>query len=247
MPDTHKRICLWSSPRNVSTAFMYSWAQRPDTLVVDEPLYGHYLKFAGLLHPGREEIIQSMECNGEKVIHQMAFGNYPKPVVFFKHMSHHMLHLPLDWMEHMVNLFFIRDPARIIASYSKVIETPLLSDIGIETQWQQYQYAQSRGFKTIVLDSGILLQSPELILEKLCAAIGIPFYPEMLHWAPGPRIEDGVWAKYWYVQVHNSTGYDNSRDETLVVPEKLKALHEEAMGYYERMKEFSIGWQEGRF
>lgn len=37
-----KRICLWSGPRNVSTALMYL-AQRADTVVYDEPLYAHYL------------------------------------------------------------------------------------------------------------------------------------------------------------------------------------------------------------
>jgi hypothetical protein len=220
---------------------MYSWAQRPDTVVVDEPLYGHYLSFSGPLHPGREEIMQSMECDGNKVMHQMAFGTYPKPVVFFKHMSHHMLYLPLDFMEPMINLFFIRDPGRIIASYAEVIDTPTLGDLGIASQWKQYQYAQSKGYKTIVLDSGILLQSPETILPSLCTIIGIPFYREMLQWPPGPRKEDGVWAKYWYAQVHQSTGFDKARDKTLVVPERLKGLYEEAMGYYEKMKEFTIG------
>ncbi|MGD8481270.1 MAG: sulfotransferase family protein, partial [Gammaproteobacteria bacterium] len=49
-----KRVCMWSGPRNVSTAMMYSFAQRPDTRVLDEPLYGHYLKSSGARHPGRE-------------------------------------------------------------------------------------------------------------------------------------------------------------------------------------------------
>ena len=39
----NKIICLWSSPRNISTALMYSFAQREDTEVVDEALYAHYL------------------------------------------------------------------------------------------------------------------------------------------------------------------------------------------------------------
>ena len=46
-------ICLWSGPRNVSTALMYSFAQRNDVRVVDEPLYGHYLKVTGAQHRGR--------------------------------------------------------------------------------------------------------------------------------------------------------------------------------------------------
>ena len=33
-------ISLWSGPRSMSTALMYSFAQRSDTRVLDEPLYG---------------------------------------------------------------------------------------------------------------------------------------------------------------------------------------------------------------
>ena len=35
------RLNVWSGPRNVSTALMYSFAQRSDTRVVDEPLYAY--------------------------------------------------------------------------------------------------------------------------------------------------------------------------------------------------------------
>ena len=62
------RINAWSSPRNISTAFMYSFAQRPDTTVVDEPLYAHYLSKtdseAG--HPGTDEVLASQENDGDK-------------------------------------------------------------------------------------------------------------------------------------------------------------------------------------
>jgi sulfotransferase family protein len=37
------RIGVWSGPRNISTALMRAWENRPDTWVVDEPLYAHYL------------------------------------------------------------------------------------------------------------------------------------------------------------------------------------------------------------
>ena len=34
---------MWSGPRNISTALMRSFENRPDTFVSDEPLYAHYL------------------------------------------------------------------------------------------------------------------------------------------------------------------------------------------------------------
>jgi hypothetical protein len=61
------RICLWSSPRNISTAMMYSFSQRPDTIVFDEPLYAHYLRATGVVHPGQEDILASQENDGSKV------------------------------------------------------------------------------------------------------------------------------------------------------------------------------------
>ena len=46
-----------SGPRNISTAVMYSFAQRPGCAVFDEPMYGKYLQKKGLNHPGRLEIL----------------------------------------------------------------------------------------------------------------------------------------------------------------------------------------------
>ena len=62
---------MWSGPRNVSTAVMYSFAQRPDTAVIDEPLYGHYLRLTGAPHPGRDEVMAAMELDGHRVMAEM--------------------------------------------------------------------------------------------------------------------------------------------------------------------------------
>ena len=47
-------ISLWSGPRSMSTALMYSFAQRSDTRVLDEPLYSHFLMHTGTARPCRE-------------------------------------------------------------------------------------------------------------------------------------------------------------------------------------------------
>ncbi|MEM6263618.1 MAG: hypothetical protein AAGI38_13985 [Bacteroidota bacterium] len=78
------RINLWASPRNVSTAFMYSFAQRPDTKVFDEPLYGHYLTQRPVPHPGADQVLQEQETEGEKVVKEVLLGPHEHPVVFFK-------------------------------------------------------------------------------------------------------------------------------------------------------------------
>lgn len=90
--DPIKRISLWSGPRNISTTLMYSFAQRSDTKVFDEPLYAYYLnnnEAAKAYHPGAENILNSMETDGEKVINTM-LTETTKPVLFFKNMTHHL-------------------------------------------------------------------------------------------------------------------------------------------------------------
>jgi hypothetical protein len=57
------RIVMWSGPRNISTAMMRSWGNRPDTFVVDEPFYAFYLKSTGKKHPGADEVIASEETD----------------------------------------------------------------------------------------------------------------------------------------------------------------------------------------
>lgn len=234
------RVCLWSSPRNVSTAFMYSWAQRPDTVVVDEPFYGYYLSNSTIEHPGRDEIIASMECDASKIISQVILGEHPRPVVFFKHMCHHVPDLDLSFMEGLVNLFFIRHPGRIISSYAEVIKKPTLTDIGVKIQAMQFEHALEKGYNTIVLDSAELLKNPESVLRQLCGRLGIGFCEEMLQWPAGPRPEDGVWARHWYAQVHRSTGFQKPPDSDKSLPDALMPLYQEAMGYYEAMKPFTI-------
>jgi len=65
-----KVICMWASPRNISTAMMYSFAQRKDVVVVDEPFYAYYLKNVNpkTSHPGKTEILNSQSSNFKKVL-----------------------------------------------------------------------------------------------------------------------------------------------------------------------------------
>ena len=59
MTDGVVRVAMWSGPRNISTAMMRAWENRPDTWVVDEPLYGHYLTRVDVAHPGRDVLFQA--------------------------------------------------------------------------------------------------------------------------------------------------------------------------------------------
>jgi len=235
-----KRICLWSSPRNLSTALMYSFAQREDAIAVDEPLYAHYLGITNADHPGKEEILQTQDQEGAKVITQITEGKYEKPIVFFKQMTHHLVALDMSFLNRTLNIIYIRDPRQIISSYAQVRKEVIMEDIGIAAQWQLYQTLQKNHYSCIVLDSGELLKNPGKVLHELCESLEIPFDPAMLHWPAGPKKEDGVWAKYWYDNVHQSTGFEKQPTSNRPLPEYLDTLYQESKEYYDLLFPYSI-------
>jgi hypothetical protein len=72
--DEVARIAMWSGPRTLSTALMRAFENRPDTVVIDEPLYGYYLAETGIEHPGRDEILASMPARWPEVVTQLTSG-----------------------------------------------------------------------------------------------------------------------------------------------------------------------------
>jgi hypothetical protein len=236
------RICLWSGPRNISTALMYSFAQRDDTLVYDEPLYAHYLSKspARAYHPGAEEVIATMENDGEKVIRDLILGEHPKPVAFFKHMTHHLLDLDLGFLSRTVNILLTRNPVEMLTSFSKRIDNLSLRDTGYKAHLKLLDQLRAIGQTPPVLDSNQVLLNPEKVLGELCERIGIPFQDAMLSWEAGARPEDGSWSKYWYKTLHQSTGFMKPPQKVEPFPEAMKPLLEECQPYYEQLSALAI-------
>jgi len=237
--DPMNRINLISSPRNISTAMMYSFAQRSDTQVVDEPFYGYYLSIRKVDHPGREEIIRTMETNPAKIVDNL-LRNGGKPIFFIKNMAHHLINIEERFFREVTNLFLIRNPVQLIASFSQVIKTPTMDDIGVKKQHEMYCWLKQSGEKPIVLDSGELLKNPGRILALLCATLGIAFEPSMLSWNPGPRPEDGIWAKHWYQSVHQSTSFARQSTSARPLQKELEPLRLEALPFYSKLYAASI-------
>jgi len=236
LSDNTKRICLWSGPRNISTALMYSFAQRTDTKVVDEPLYGHYLKTtnADSYHPGAKEILSTMETNGSKVIQQI-LGTHDKQVVFFKHMTHHLVDLDLSFLSKTINVILTRNPVDMLPSYDKAIKNPEMKDVGYQAHLDLILNLEKLGQEPIIIDSKDIQENPELKLSLFCKKLGIPFEKSMLKWTAGPIPEDGCWAPYWYDNVHQSTGFQPYRPKKDIFPPHLKSLLDQCLPIYEQL------------
>lgn len=240
---TNLRISVWSGPRNISTALMYSFAQRPDTVVVDEPFYGYYLAHspARHYHPGADEVIASMETEAQNVLDDVVLAQHEKPILFLKNMTHHLVKLDWNFTEKLCNIILTRDPVEMLPSYAKEVTNPSLHDTGYDTLCELIEYLVERNYpQPPVLDSAEVLKNPRSVLRQLCEALGIPFYESMLSWPAGPRPEDGVWAKYWYGNLHQSTGFQPYRPKSEPFPQQLEPLLQKCRPYYERLSALAI-------
>ncbi|MEQ8358101.1 MAG: sulfotransferase family protein [Cytophagales bacterium] len=235
-----KRISLWSGPRNISTAMMYAFAQRNDTTVVDEPLYAFYLKETGIDHPGREETLRSMSSNRDEVIFTLREKQFRTEIVFFKNMCHHVLDLPLNILDNLCNVFLIREPKFVIASYIKEISHPDISDLGYTDLLKMTDYLKEKGREVFLIDSRDILQNPAKGLKSICDFTGIPYSSSMLKWSKGGIREDGVWSKYWYTSLHQSEGFMPYSRKEVEIPKRLMPLLKESEIIYEILQDRSV-------
>ncbi len=223
------RIAMWSGPRNLSTAMMYSFANRADFAVMDEPFYAPFLAATGDDHPMAPQIIAAHETDPIKVA--KLCQRQGTPHMYMKHMPHHMLDgFPMDWADDCVNIHLIRHPARVIASYIAKREAPSFDDIGFGPQTALYNRIGG-----LIIDSADIRANPSKMLQTLCAAIGLPFDDGMLHWKAGARDEDGIWAGHWYGAVHQSTGFAGAEGDLPVLTGSAKVLLDQAMPHYENL------------
>ena len=237
------RIAMWSGPRNISTAMMRAFENRPDCAVADEPFYAAYLAETGLDHPMREEVLASQPRDWRAVAKALV-EDAPAAVYYQKHMTHHMLpDFGLDWMGACRNAFLIRDPAQVLASYVQKRAEVTLEDIGVVRQHELFDREADRlGYAPPVVEGADVLADPRRTLSALCAALGIPFREEMLAWPAGPRDSDGVWAPAWYEAVERSTGFAApDRKMAAALTDDLKRIADQARPHYEALARWKIG------
>lgn len=229
------RISVWSGPRNISTALMYSFANRSDTVVVDEPFYAHYLSVTDVDHPGKQEVLHDQENDAKKVIENVVLRDYDKSVLFLKNMAHHLVGMDESFLSQLHNVFLIRKPSDVITSLIKNLANPVIRDTGFKREYELFNQLKDQGLNPLVIDAEELLKNPEKILRIFCDEVGISFEPEMLNWEKGAIPADGIWAKYWYKNVHKSTGFAPYKPKNEQVPARLTPLLEECNFYYEEL------------
>ena len=232
-----KRICMWSGPRNISTAMMRSWENRPDTQVVDEPFYAFYLAQTGSPHPCFDEVLASQPNRYSDVVKQLTEDECKSEIFYQKHMTHHMLEgFNLDWTKDLLHCFLIRDPRQVVLSYMKKRDECTAEDIGIIRQWELYQQiSEISGQDIPVVDSNEVQTHPESILNQLCERFDIAFSDKMLNWPKGRRDSDGVWASHWYHMVEQSTDFTPYEPREISLTAAQMSVVDRVQPYYQRM------------
>ncbi len=206
------RLAVWSGPRNISTALMRSWENRPDTVVVDEPLYAHYLAVTGLDHPGRDEVVAAGETDWRVVVSELT-GPLPDGVRvhYQKHMAHHLVDEIDDrsWVLGLTNVLLVRDPAEVVASYTRSRAdgrarrtSACCSRCGCTTSsrprasrpwWSTPPTSSTSRSRSCASCAGARVSGSP---TGCCAG------------RPAPATSDGVWAPHWYAAVERSTGFE---------------------------------------
>ncbi|KAK2640540.1 hypothetical protein Ddye_028335 [Dipteronia dyeriana] len=225
-------IHSWSAPRSLSTSLMYSFAQRDDMEVLDEPLYANFLRVTGIDRPYREELLSTMESDGNKVVKDVIFGPGRKRYRYCKHIAKQRISgLPDDLLKKGKHIILIRNPLDILPSFDKVVP-PSLQELGLTDLVLMYSDLCKLGKPPVIIDSADLRQDPEATLQSLCEDLDIPFQDKMLRWEAGPKPIDGLWAPWWYESIHKSTGFTPARKYPAPFPFSLYELLEQSLPFY---------------
>ena len=231
------RIAMWSGPRNISTAMMRAWENRADTVVVDEPLYAHYLAETGLDHPMRDEVIAHGDTDWQSVAAALTGPVPDNASVFYqKHMAQHLLpNIGRDWLAPLTHVFLIREPREVLLSYIKARPTVVAEDLGFPQQLELFDQLTAEESPPPIIDAGDFLRAPGPMLEALCERLGIAFDSAMLSWPAGPRDSDGIWAAHWYAAVEQSTGFAPYRPRTGELPNQYQPVLADCQPAYDRL------------
>ena len=245
MTSSHvTRIAMWSGPRNISTAMMRAWENRPDSGVVDEPFYACYLTATGIQHPMQKEVLASQSSDWDEVIERQLQAELPAgiSIQYQKHMTQHMVtDIDPAWFASVKHAFLIRHPAQVVASYGVKRGSVTAEDIGFAQQQKLYDQARQLSDQELpIIDANDVLTDPAACLQKLCERLKVPFHHNMLSWPPGPRDSDGVWAAHWYNSVEQSTGFGAYHEKEVELNEQEQGVVAQCMPFYEQMYERRI-------
>ena len=243
----HPIIALWAVPRSTSTAFEWMMRQRGDLDCLHEP-------FGEAWYQGEEPMWQRFKP-GEKVTPGLTLASTwqgikqraEKGPVFIKDFPHYINHLwDEDFLSHFTHAFLIRDPALTVTSMFDKWPDFDEGEVGFPEQRALFDLLYAlNGTPPPVFDSDDLLENPEVVVEKFCAAVGIEFMPDALSWESGADTAQYSWwdGGSFHKNLRESTGLKRQArryvdlDET---PFRVQQVYRRMKPHYERLYQYKI-------
>ncbi|KAJ1697658.1 hypothetical protein LUZ63_006170 [Rhynchospora breviuscula] len=228
-------IHSWSTPRSLSTSLMYSFAQRDDIEIVDEPFYANFLRVTGVERPYRNELLSRTEPDVNKLVKEVIFGPGKTKYRYCKQIAYECPHgMVSELLKKGKHFILIRNPINILSSFHKVSPASFL-ELGYPGLLAIYTELSELGAAPPVINAEELQNDPETVLRGLCDDLGIPFQASMLGWEAGSKEYDGVWAPWWYKGVHKSTCFIKASKYPPSFPFELYDLLEQSMPFYDML------------
>jgi hypothetical protein len=198
-------FALWSAPRARSTAFFRSMVERGDLLGLHEP-------FFDLLAFGATEVAERTFEDPASLLAWLRDGTQEMKVFLKETTDHRYEEVLADgrFLAEARHAFLIRHPEQIAASYDALYPDMDIGEVGLETMHELYIAVRAAdGHPPVVLDSDDLVARPGKTMAAYCAAVGLPFLPEALTWAPG-ELPEWQRTSRWHVDVSASSGFEPS-------------------------------------
>ena len=249
-----RNILLWAPPRSTSTAFERAVMQHPDTAVFHEMLADcFYFGEDRSPKPLPAAIVESSKLQRDtsyaaqlRTVTDGASGPAGKRFAFSKELSIYFQaeRLPSSMMAGFTHCFLIRKPENVVRSFLRVADKEKNSstyfdkeEVGFAKLEQLYEMVTGElGQPPIVVDADDLLADPAGILEKWCAAVGVPFDACMTSWKAE---EPTSWDKWpgWHNDAAGSSGFKPTKhaDAEAELPADVRAVVEECQPVYDKL------------
>jgi hypothetical protein len=112
-----------------------------------------------------------------------------------------------EFLRQTGHALLIRDPREVIASHYALNPALARDDVGFTRLRELAEAIAAAGSDPLIIDSASLIDRPAQTVRAYCDYARLPFQPEALSWAAGPRPE---WARTqrWHVAASRSEGFD---------------------------------------
>lgn len=242
-------IALWVHPRSMSTAIERIMRERSDLDCLHEPfMYYYYIGLGKKALPLSKLDIGRLE-NFDDIIADFIRRAQHQPV-FFKDMGYYILPEMYNHPElanRFKHLVLIRNPKKSILSYYKLDSTVTTEEIGIESQWNLYQWLSNSADQVpYIIEAERVQSDPISALGEVWNYLNLAFCENAFQWQSGEVPEDWQSVAGWHGSVISSSGIRKSEQSEEEINSEFTAaanqsprlwqLLEHHQPFYEKLK-----------